>query len=58
LEEDLSMAQRWELFDYINENRDNMRELSLRMVCKLADLMQMSSDGWKELAKVTCQKAS
>lgn len=51
----LSLAQRWELLDYLIENQNTMRELSLRMVGKLADLMQMTPD-WKNLAKITCQR--
>jgi hypothetical protein len=33
-----------------------LREISLRMVLKVADLKQMSPDTWKELAETTCMK--
>jgi hypothetical protein len=55
LSDTLSLAQRWELLDYMTENQNTMRELSLRMVGKLADLMLMTHD-WKNLAKITCQR--
>lgn len=53
----LSLAQRWELLDYVKENQNSMRELSLRMMIKLADLMQMTPD-WRNLAKITCQRSN
>lgn len=45
-----------DIVDFMNENIDSMRELSLRMVKKLADLIQMDKKAWKDLAKVTCVK--
>lgn len=47
-----------EIVAFIEENMDNMRELSLRMVKKLADLMMMDRDGWRDLASITCMKNS
>lgn len=45
-----------EILDYIEENKDTLRELSLRMVTKVADLMKMDPDGWREYANETCIK--
>ena len=45
-----------EIIDFIQENKDNLRELSLRMVLKLSNIMRIDSENWKDLAKITCFK--
>lgn len=45
-----------DLLHYIETNLENLRELSLRMVLKLAGLIRVSPTGWKKLAKTTCWK--
>ena len=52
----LRISDKEEIVSFIEENMNNMRELSLRMVKKLADLMLMDRDGWKDLARITCMK--
>lgn len=47
-----------ELLDYIFENRDKLREMSLRMVLKIADLKKMNGDKWKRYVEMTCMKRS
>jgi hypothetical protein len=42
------------IVDFVEKNMDNLRELSLRMVIKLATLMKMNSMNWQKLAKQTC----
>lgn len=42
------------LVDFVENNMDNLRELSLRMVIKLATLMKMDYVNWQKLAKQTC----
>lgn len=44
------------LVEYMTENMNNLRELSLRMAKKLADLICMDIDNWKDLASITCHK--
>jgi hypothetical protein len=44
------------ILDYIEENQDDLRELSLRMVLKLAKLAKMMPDRWIKLASATCLK--
>lgn len=44
------------VLDYIIQKQDKLRELSLRMVLKLAGLLRMSPNGWMNLAEVTCCK--
>jgi hypothetical protein len=47
-----------ELYDYVDTNKDKLRELSLRTVIKIADLKKMSGPGerWKRLAETTVMK--
>lgn len=45
-----------ELVDFMVEKANYLREISLRMVLKIADLRQMSPDTWKDLAESTCMK--
>lgn len=45
-----------ELIDFMVEKASRLREVSLRMVLKVADLKQMSADNWKDLAESTCMK--
>lgn len=42
------------IIQFIEDNMDNLRELSLRMVIKLSTLMNMDRQNWKILAKQTC----
>jgi hypothetical protein len=44
------------LIEYIVQNKNRLRELSLRMVLKLANLMRISPNNWQTLAKTTCLK--
>lgn len=43
-----------ELLDFIRERQGNLREVSLRMVLKIADLKKMSNTNWQNLAAATC----
>jgi len=40
----------------MHENRNRLREMSLRMAIKLADLKRMSKDRWQSIAESTCMK--
>jgi len=44
------------LIQFIYDNKHKLREISLRMVLKIADLWKMAPDKWQELAKQTCMK--
>lgn len=44
------------LVHFVEENQDVLRELSLRMVLKIAGLAKMHPGKWRELAKLTCMK--
>ena len=48
-----------ELYEYVDTNKDKLRELSLRTVIKIADLKKMvgpGNDKWKRLAETTVMK--
>lgn len=51
-------AEQDELLDYIHDNRNKLREMSLRMVLKIADLKRMNGDKWKRYVEMTCMKRS
>ena len=44
------------MINYMEENKDKLREVSLRMVTKLADLKKMAPTRWMRLAESTCIK--
>ena len=46
-----------EILDFMWENRTKMREISLRMALKIADLYRIDPQDWKGLARETCCKA-
>ena len=45
------------LIQFIFDNRSRLREVSLRMVLKIADLWKMAPDRYQTLAHQTCMKA-
>ena len=45
-----------ELVAFVETNQDKLRELSLRMVLKLADLRKSFPKSWIAMAKTTCMK--
>ena len=45
-----------ELIEFIDANQDKLRELSLRMVLKIADLRKAFPTSWTAMVKTTCMK--
>ena len=45
-----------QLIQFIFENKHRLREISLRMVLKIADLWKMSPDRYQMLAQQTCMR--
>ena len=43
-----------EIVSFMEDNKNKLREVSLRMVTKLADLFKMSPERWRSLAENTC----
>ena len=53
---DLGDAAERELIDYVEDNQNQLRELSLRMVLKLADLRRSFPNSWRAMSKTTCMR--
>jgi hypothetical protein len=47
-----------DIIDFMDTNKTRLREMSLRMALKIADLRKMSVTNWKRLAETTCMKAA
>jgi len=47
-----------EIIEFMDTNKDRLREVSLRMAIKIADLRKMSATNWKRLTETTCMKAA
>ena len=45
-----------EIVSFIVDNKDKLRELSLRMVLKIADLRKSSPASWQSMARTTCMR--
>jgi predicted AAA+ superfamily ATPase len=52
----LTKVQEQEIIDFMYENKNKLREVSLRMAQKIADLRNMDSNRWKLLTESTCMK--
>lgn len=52
---DFTQEQTDEIMNFIWDNHSKLREVSLRMCLKIADLVKISAN-WHELAKATCMK--
>jgi hypothetical protein len=48
--------QKDEIVEFIDENKAKLRELSLRMVLKIADLRKSFPATWKSMARTTCMR--
>lgn len=53
-EYDLTKAEEDELMNFMIDNKERMREISLRMVTKVADLRKAMPAKWKSMVEVTC----
>jgi hypothetical protein len=47
-----------DIIEFMDTNKDRLREVSLRMAIKIADLRKMSVTNWKRLTETTCMKAA
>jgi hypothetical protein len=53
---DFSDEQSAEVISFMWDNHTKLREVSLRMALKIADLIKISPSNWQNLAKATCMK--
>jgi hypothetical protein len=52
----LTPVQREDVVEFIEQNHESLRELSLRMAIKLGSLRRDGADRWERLARITCCK--
>ena len=55
---DFNQEQGDEIIGFMEANQTRLREMSLRMALKIADLTKVSETNWKSLAASTCMKNS
>lgn len=55
---EFSPEQETEIVDFMVENQSKLREVSLRMCTKIADLRQSQSHRWQRMAEITCMRRS
>ena len=53
---DFSKEEEEMVMNFMWDNHNKLREISLRMTLKIADLVKISPDNWKALARATCMK--
>ena len=53
----LTQDQEDEVMEYIKEKQETLRELSLRMAVKIANLVKIGNN-WRKIANVTCNKVA
>ena len=53
---DFTQEQGDQVIEFMEQNQGRLREMSLRMALKIADLTKVSADNWKALASTTCMK--
>ena len=54
---DFSDEKSAEVMNFMWDNHNKLREVSLRMALKIADLVKISASNWQNLAKATCMKS-
>ena len=54
---DFEQCAQDEIIDFLNVNKNKMREMSLRMAIKVAELRKSFPTKWQALASTTCMKA-
>jgi hypothetical protein len=53
---DLDKEAETEVIDFLEQHKNSLREVSLRMAIKIAQLRKSFALRWKDMAKVTCMK--
>jgi hypothetical protein len=50
--------QQDDIIDFMNKNQTRLREMSLRMALKIADLVKSFPAKWRLMAESTCMKSA
>jgi hypothetical protein len=53
---DLDKEAETEVIEFLEEHRDSLREVSLRMAIKIGQLRKSFALRWKDMARITCMK--
>jgi hypothetical protein len=54
---DFAQETQDDIIDFMSVNQERLREMSLRMAIKIADLRKSFPGNWKRMAETTCMKA-
>lgn len=52
----LNWAEQVQVISFIEDNQEKLRELSLRIVLKVASIFKSTPSNWQKIAKITCCK--
>lgn len=52
----LSNNEQTQVISFIEDNQDKLRELSLRVVLKVASILKSTPNNWQKISKITCCK--
>ena len=55
---DFSEYAQDDIIDFMHDNKDRLREVSLRMALKIADLRKSFPNNWKRMSETTCMKSA
>lgn len=55
---DFNAETEQELISFMDDNKNRLREMSLRMALKIADLRKSFPNNWKRMAETTCMRAA
>jgi hypothetical protein len=50
--------QQDDIIEFMNTNQERLREMSLRMALKIADLVKSFPAKWRLMAETTCMKSA
>ena len=55
---DISDEGQKDIIDFMEQNQNRLREMSLRMAVKIAELFSSFPQDWKQMAEVTCMRSA
>ena len=55
---DIDEAGQTEIIDFMEKNQNRLREMSLRMAVKIAELYASFKQDWKNMSEVTCMRSA
>jgi hypothetical protein len=55
---DFNEYQQDDIIDFMHVNKERLREVSLRMALKIADLRKSFPNNWKRMSETTCMKSA